>query len=120
MKKLLFAISIIAVSLMAEDYSQMTLDELNSLRGTVAAENREAFRAEMQSRISEMTPEEQAAFREQRMSEKNMKVKKMNLHKASKNQAQGVMQRLKDGSGAGSMMQNKGNSQRGGNGNSNR
>jgi hypothetical protein len=120
MKKLIFAITVIAVSLMAEDYSQMTLDELNSLRGSVAVEDREAFRAEMQSRISQMSPEEQAAFREQRMVEKNMQIKNMNLYKGSNNQAQQVGQRLKDGSGAGDMMQNMGNSQRGDKGHSNR
>ena len=62
MTKILIAMSVVAVSLMAVDYSAMTTDELNTLRGTVAVEDREAFRTEMVSRIDAMTPEDRATY----------------------------------------------------------
>jgi hypothetical protein len=88
MKKLLIAMILATMSLMATDYSQMTMEELNALRGTLPIEERDAFRAEMQSRIQAMTPEEQAAFR------------------ASRQASQG--QNLRDGSGAGNMQKGSG------------
>jgi len=120
MTKLIVAISMIAVSLMAVDYSQMSMEELNALRGTIAAEDREAFRAEMQSRVQLMTPEEQAKFREERMANKGLGPKdgsgSGNLYKGSNNQAQGMGQRLRDGSGTGAQSQGSKNNQGGGNG----
>ena len=62
MKNILIAMSIAVVSLMATDYSAMTFDELNAQRGTVAIEDRDAFRAEMQSRINAMSDEERTAY----------------------------------------------------------
>ncbi|SFV53761.1 hypothetical protein MNB_SV-14-717 [hydrothermal vent metagenome] len=62
MKKILIAMSIAVVSLMATDYSAMTFDELDALRGKVAVEDRDAFRAEMQSRINAMSDEERTAY----------------------------------------------------------
>ena len=124
MKKLIIAISMIAVSLMAVDYSQMTMDQLNDLRGTVAVEDREAFRSEMQSRVSLMTPDEQVQFRAERMANKGAGLNNGSgsMNRGSTNQGQGMGQRLRDGSGAGSMSQgasgnngnccNQGNSKR--------
>jgi hypothetical protein len=66
MKKTVLAIGFLAITLMATDYSEMTTEELISLRGTVAVEDRADFRAEMQSRVATMTPEEQATFRASR------------------------------------------------------
>jgi len=62
MKKILIAMSIAVVSLMATDYSAMTFDELDALRGTVAVEEREAFRTEMRSRIDAMSDEDRTAY----------------------------------------------------------
>jgi len=110
MKKLLITMSLLAMSLMAADYSQMTMDELNSLRGSVAVEDREVFRAEMQSRMAQMTPEELNTFREDRMATGGAGDRDGSgtgsMNKGSTNQGQGVGQRLRDGSGAGNM--NKG------------
>ncbi len=70
----------LAMSLMATDFTQMTTQELTAMRGTVAVEDREAFRAEMQSRIANMTAEERATLKATR---------------------QATGQQLRDGSGAG-------------------
>ena len=40
MRKVIIGLSIVAISLMAVDYSQMTMEEMNALRGTVAVEER--------------------------------------------------------------------------------
>ena len=58
MKRLALA-AILAVGILnATDFSQMTTEELVAARGTVATEEREAFRDEMQSRVSTMTTEQ--------------------------------------------------------------
>ncbi len=109
MKKLLIMMTLLAMSLMAADYSQMTMEELNALRGTIAVEDREAFRAEMQSRIAQMTPDELNAFREDRMATGGAGARDGSgigsMKRGSANQGQGAGQRLQDGSGAGSMGQ---------------
>ena len=101
--------SIAAISLMAVDYSQMTMEELNALRGTVAVEERDAFKAEMQSRMQAMTPEERAVYRAERGNTKSQGLKdgsgEGRMNKGSEYKGQGVKQRLRDGSGAGSMGQ---------------
>ncbi len=109
----LVAMSLVAMSLVAADYSQMTTDELSALRGTVAVEDREVFRAEMQSRMQAMTPEERREYRVDRGFTKGQGLKdgsgkgKKNQG-ANKGQGNGkrIQQRLRDGSGAGSMNQN--------------
>lgn len=50
---------------MAADYGSMTTEELNALRGTMfnaTEQERNAFRAEWQSRVREMTPEEHSQY----------------------------------------------------------
>ncbi len=66
MKKSVLLAGILAMSLWAVDYSQMTTEQLLELRGSVPIEDRDAFRTEMQSRLQTMTPEELAAFRASR------------------------------------------------------
>ncbi len=66
MKKLSLAMFLATMSLMAADYSQLSMDELTELRSTVSAEDREDFRAEMRSRVEAMTPENKAAFMKSR------------------------------------------------------
>jgi len=109
MKNLIIAMSFSVMSLMAADYSALTIDELNAMRGTIAVEDRDAFRTEMQSRIATMTSDELATFRADRMANGGAGPKDGSgagsLNKGSKNQGQGMGQRLKDGSGAGSMSQ---------------
>ncbi len=84
MIKMILAATLMSVSLFAVDYTQMTTEELNALRGTVAVEDRDAFRAEMQSRMQAMTVEERQAMIAQRQAS-----------------GQPMGQALRDGSGAG-------------------
>ncbi len=90
MTKMILAATLMSVSLFAADYTQMTTEELNAMRGTVAVEDRDAFRAEMQSRMQAMTAEEREAFIAQRQA-------------SGQGMGQGQRQHLRDGSGAGQM-----------------
>ena len=87
MKKLILTISMLTVGLAATDFSQMTMEQLNAMRGTVATEERDAFRAEMQNRLKAMSPEEHQAYAAAR--------------RKNADKGQGTMQRLRDGSGSG-------------------
>jgi hypothetical protein len=48
----------------AADYSLMSTQELQSMRGSIPAEERDAFKAEMQSRVKNMSQEEKDSFRQ--------------------------------------------------------
>ena len=112
MKKVIISMSLVAMSLMAADYSQMTMEELNSLRGTIAVEERDAFKAEMQSRMQAMTPQERAQYRTDRGQGMGQKLRdgsgEGKMHRGGKGQGQGIQQRLRNGSGAGSIKQGAG------------
>jgi len=88
MKKIVLGLAVLGLSLVAADFSQMSTEELVALKGTVAVEDRDAFRTKMQSRLLAMTPEERAAYRT--------------------NNGQALGQRLQDGSGAGSIRKGAG------------
>ena len=90
---------------MAADYSQMSMEELNSLRGKVPVENRDAFRAEMQSRMKAMTPQERAKYRQERGNMRGQGLGNGSGMGKGKGNGQGMKQRLRDGSGAGGMHQ---------------
>ncbi len=62
MKRSILLTSFLALSLWAVDFSQMTTEQLIQMRGSVAVEDRDAYRAQMQSRLQNMTQEERAAF----------------------------------------------------------
>jgi hypothetical protein len=115
MRKVIIGMSIAAISLMAVDYSQMTMEELTTLRGTIAVEERDAFKAEMQSRMQAMTPEERASYRADRGNAQGARdgSGQGRMNKGSDYKGQGVKQRLRDGSGAGSMNQGAGGQGRG-------
>ena len=78
MKKTILAISLVTATLMATDFSQMTTQELINLRGTVAVEDRDAFRTEMQSRMATMTTEERNTLRASRQANGGMGGQGMN------------------------------------------
>jgi len=87
MKKIVLIAALMGVGLYATDFSQMTTDELFAMRGSISAEERDAFKAEIQSRMQAMSDEERQAFMSQR--------------------GQGQGQRLRDGSGGGMMRKGK-------------
>jgi|GEM_PF-642922 len=59
MKKVtLFALLSLSLSVMAADYSKMSMKEMQAMRGKVPVEERAAFQKEMQSRMEKLTPQE--------------------------------------------------------------
>jgi len=93
MKKVVLIVALLGVSVFATDFSQLTTDELFAMRGSVSAEDRDAFKAEMQSRMQAMSPEERQAYTSQR--------------RQGNGQGNGTMKRLRDGSGGGMMYRGK-------------
>lgn len=90
MKKVLLSVAVVANLAFATDYSTMPLDEMMSKKGTIAPEEREAFRTEMQKKMQSLSPEERSQMR-------------------SSNNSKGNGQQLRDGSGGGSMNRGSGN-----------
>ncbi len=62
MKRALLAALLIAGALNATDFTTMSTEQLISMRGTVASDEREAFKEELQSRLQSMTAEERASL----------------------------------------------------------
>lgn len=62
MKKVMLVGVFMGISLFATDFSTMTMEELQAMRGSVPVEEREAFQAEMQNRVAAMSEEERQAF----------------------------------------------------------
>ena len=60
MKKLTLAV-LLSLNIFAADYTAMTMEEMQAMRGSVATEDKAAFQAEMHSRMQAMTPEERQA-----------------------------------------------------------
>ncbi len=63
---IILAVSLISIPAFATDYSSLETSELANLRGTMrdaSTEDRDAFRAEWQNRISRMSSEEAQAYR---------------------------------------------------------
>ena len=105
MRKLFIAMLLATMSLLAVDYSQMTMEELNAMRGTLPVEERDAFRAEIQNRIAVMTPEELAAFKESRQAMQGQKLRDGSGTGVMQKGSASQRQKLQDGSGAGQMLQ---------------
>jgi len=61
MKKVII-LALLASATWAVDFSQMSTEELMSMRGTVSVNERPAFRAEMQKRMQTMTPTQRQQF----------------------------------------------------------
>lgn len=60
MKKIIY-ISLLSLNVFAADYTAMSMEELQAMRGSVAAEDKAAFQTEMQSRMQALSPEERQA-----------------------------------------------------------
>jgi uncharacterized membrane protein YgcG len=81
-------ISLLSIStLFATDYSTMSLSDMLSQKGSVAVEDRDAFRSSMQSKMQSLTPEERATY----------------TGSSKGNYGQGTNSRLQDGSQSGGM-----------------
>ncbi|RUM45223.1 MAG: hypothetical protein DSY46_03540 [Hydrogenimonas sp.] len=104
MKRVALALLVTAGLLHATDFSSLSTEELMQLKGSVPAEERDAFRTEMRSRMSSMSPEDRAAL--------DIGGKR----RSSYGSANGTTKRLRDGSGGGKMYQYRGSRGRGGGG----
>ncbi len=62
MKKFILSIIFLSGLLYATDYSSMSTEDLINLRGSVPAQDRTAFRSELQSRISAMSTSERESL----------------------------------------------------------
>lgn len=51
-------IALLSLNVFAADYTAMSMEELQAMRGSVAAEDKAAFQTEMQSRMQALSPEE--------------------------------------------------------------
>lgn len=68
MKKTILALATLGILAFGADYSAMSATELAAMRGTVSTEDRPAFQAAMQSKMSTMTAEERQTFTQARTS----------------------------------------------------
>ena len=66
MKKALFIALVASSFAFAVDYTAMSATELSALRGTVATEDKAAFQAAMQEKMSTMTADERQTFTQAR------------------------------------------------------
>jgi len=62
MKRIILATILATGMLSATDFTSLSTTELIELKGTVAAEDREAFQTELQSRISTLSVEDREAL----------------------------------------------------------
>ncbi len=63
MKKLILAAGLMTVSLLATDFSQMTIAELNAARSLVSAQDKTAYKAEVQKRVKAMDAAERETYK---------------------------------------------------------
>jgi len=61
MKKILLIGCLIAFA-NATDYKSLSTEELVKMKGSVSSSDRDAFKSEMQDRMSKMTPEERSKY----------------------------------------------------------
>ena len=66
MKKLILAAGLMTVGLFATDFSQMSIAELNAMRGSVSTEDKSAYKAEVQNRLKAMDEAERNTYRAER------------------------------------------------------
>ncbi len=71
MKKII-AVALLASVVWAADFTGYTTEQLISMRGTVAVQDRVGFRAEMQKRIQTMTPQQRQLFMQSKKNRSGM------------------------------------------------
>ncbi len=66
MKKLILATGLMTIGLWATDFSQMSIAELNAMRGSVSTQDKSAYKAEVQNRLKTMDEAERNTYRAER------------------------------------------------------
>lgn len=56
--KSLTMVALLSLNIFAADYTAMSMEELQAMRGSVSVDEKAAFQAEMQSRMQALSPEE--------------------------------------------------------------
>ena len=88
MKKLILAAGLMTVGLLATDFSQMSIAELNAIRGSVSTQDKSTYKTEVQNRLKAMDEAERNAYRAERIN--------------SSSSSEGSMKQHRYGSGSGS------------------
>lgn len=61
-KVLIFAAAILQLSAFAADYSKMSIEEMNQMRGTLKAEERAQFQKAYQEKLQQLPVEERSKY----------------------------------------------------------
>ncbi len=96
MKKLILSVGLMTVGLLATDFSQMSIAELNAMRGIVSAQDKNAYKAEVQNRLKAMDEAERNTYREERRNGSSSTEGSMKQHRYGSGSG--------SGSGGGSIM----------------
>lgn len=81
MKKLILTASLMTVGLFATDFAQMSIAELNAMRGSVSTQDKSDYKAEVQSRLKAMDEVERNSYREERRNGSSSGEGSMKQHK---------------------------------------
>jgi len=101
MKRLILAAGLMTVGLWATDFSQMSIAELNAMRGSVSTEDRSAYKAEVQNRLKAMDEAERNSYREERRNGSSSGEGSMKQHRHGSGSGEGGMHRGNGGGGGG-------------------
>ena len=93
MKKLILLTGLMTVGLLATDFSQMTIAELNAMRGSVSTQDKSAYKAEVQSRLKAMDEAERNTYRAERRNGSSSGEGSMKQHRYGSGSGGGGMQR---------------------------
>ena len=102
MKKLILAAGLMTVALWATDFSQMSIAELNAMRGLVSTEDRSAYKAEVQNRLKAMDEAERNSYREERRNGSSSGEGSMKQHRNGSGSGEGSKKQYRNGSVSGS------------------
>ncbi len=103
MKKLILAAGLLTVGLLATDFSQMSIAELNAMRGSVSTQDKSAYKAEVQNRLKAMDETERNSYRAERRNGSSSGEGSMKQHRygSGSGSGEGGMHRGNGGGGGG-------------------
>lgn len=93
MKKLILVAGLMTVGLLATDFSQMSIAELNAMRGSVSTEDKNAYKAEVQNRLKAMDEAERDTYRAERRNGSSSGEGSMKQHRYGSGSGGGDMHR---------------------------
>lgn len=102
MKKLILAAGLMTVGLLATDFSQMSIAELNAMRGSISTQDKSAYKTEVQSRLKAMDEAERQTYRAERRNGSSSGEGSMKQHRNGSGSGEGSKKQYRNGSGSGS------------------